>query len=59
MTNAYGEISRYDSYEYVLVNEDFDETYEHLKTIIAAERLQRHRQPWIGQFALDLLEEDA
>lgn len=59
MSNAYGEISRYDSYEYVLVNEDFDETYEHLKTIIAAERLQRHRQPWIGQFALDLLEEDA
>jgi len=59
MTNSYGEISRYDSYQYVLVNENFDETYEHLKTIVAAERLQRHRQPWVGQFALDLLEEDA
>lgn len=58
MTNAYGEISRYETYDYVLVNTEVDETYEQLKTIIAAERIRRQRQPWVGQFVHNLLEED-
>lgn len=58
MTNAYGEIARADTYDYVLVNQDLDETYARLKSIIAAERLRRYRQPWVGQFVQGLLRED-
>ncbi len=58
MTNAYGEIARADTYDYVLVNEDLDLTYDRLRTIIAAERLRRYRQPWVGGFVQGLLRED-
>ena len=58
MTNAYGEISRWSSYDYVLLNDDFDATYEKLKSIVAAERLRRARQPWLAGFVEGLLKED-
>ena len=58
MTNAYGEIARADTYDYVLVNEDLEWTYEKLKSIIIAERMRRYRQPWIGGFIQNLLRED-
>ena len=58
MTNAYGEISRWENFDYVLVNEDIDEAYAHLKTILATERMARARQPWLGAFVQGLLRED-
>jgi guanylate kinase len=58
MTNAYGEISRWDTYDYVLLNDDLDATYAHLTTILAAERLRRARQPWLHGFVQGLLRED-
>jgi guanylate kinase len=58
MTNAYGEIARADTYDYVLVNEDLDWTYEKLKSIIVSERMRRYRQPWLGTFVQRLLRED-
>lgn len=58
MTNAYGEISRWETFNYVLVNEDLDETYDRLKTIVAAERIRRRRQPWLANFVGGLLRED-
>lgn len=58
MSNAYGEISRWDTYDYVLLNDDLDATYTALGTLLAAERLRRHRQPWLGGFVQSLLRED-
>lgn len=45
MTRSWDEISHWDSYDYVLVNDDLDATEEKLKTIVTAERLRRTQQP--------------
>ena len=45
MTRSWDEISHWDSYDYVLVNDDLDATEERLRTIITAERLRRTQQP--------------
>jgi guanylate kinase len=58
MSNAYSEISRWDGYDYVLVNDDLDGCYSQLKSIVAAERLRRQRQPWLPNFVQRLLQED-
>jgi guanylate kinase len=58
MSNAYSEISRWDGYDYVLVNEELDTCYAQLKSIVAAERLRRQRQPWLPNYVQRLLQED-
>jgi guanylate kinase len=58
LSNAYSEISRWDGYDYVLVNEDLDACYRRLQAIVAAERLRRQRQPWLPGFVQNLLKED-
>ena len=58
MTNAYSEISRWDGYDYVLLNEDLDTCYRQLQSIVAAERLRRQRQPWLPNYVTRLLQED-
>ncbi|MFT7311201.1 MAG: guanylate kinase [Paracoccaceae bacterium] len=45
MQKSWDEISHWDGYDYVLVNEDLDTTEERLKTIVSAERLRRAQQP--------------
>lgn len=45
MGKARSEISHWEEYDYVLVNEDFDRTAERLCAILAAERLRRPRRP--------------
>ncbi|MFT6223692.1 MAG: guanylate kinase [Paracoccaceae bacterium] len=45
MQKSWDEISHWDGYDYVLVNEDLDATEERLKTIVSAERLRRAQQP--------------
>lgn len=45
MMRSWDEISHWDGYDYVLVNDDLDETEARLKTIITAERLRRSQQP--------------
>ncbi len=45
MQKSWDEISHWDGYDYVLVNDDLDETEARLKTIISAERLRRSQQP--------------
>ena len=45
MERSWDEISHWDSYDYVLVNDDLDATEDKLKTIISAERLRRSQQP--------------
>ena len=45
MSKSRDEISHWPEYDYVLVNEDLDESEARLKTIVAAERLRLSQQP--------------
>ena len=44
MNGALSEITHWNEYDYVLVNEDLEETLAKIKTILYAERLKRTRQ---------------
>jgi guanylate kinase len=45
MQKSWDEISHWDGYDYVLVNDDLDATEARLKSIVTAERLRRPQQP--------------
>jgi guanylate kinase len=45
MQKSWDEISHWGSYDYVLINDDLDRTFEDLKTIVTATRLRRLQQP--------------
>ncbi len=45
MRKSWDEISRWDAYDYVLINDDLDASEAKLKTIITAERMRREQQP--------------
>lgn len=57
LAGAYDEIRRWDEYHYVLVNRDLERTLGQLRTILAAERLRRNRQPGLSDFVETLLRE--
>lgn len=48
MQKSWDEISHWGAYDYVLVNDDLDATFERLKTIVSAERMRREQQPVLG-----------
>jgi guanylate kinase len=50
MSKAADEISHWAEYDYVLVNDDFERAMAGLKSILAAERLKRVRQPGLMGF---------
>ncbi|WP_179379573.1 guanylate kinase [Jannaschia marina] len=50
MAKSQAEISHWAEYDYVLVNDDADACEMRLRTILAAERLRRDRQPWLTGF---------
>lgn len=54
MTQSWDEISHWDGYDYVLVNDDLDATEEKLRTIVSAERLRRHQQPDLNEIVRGL-----
>lgn len=45
MQKSWDEISHWDGYDFVLVNDDLDATEERLKSIVTATRLRRSQQP--------------
>lgn len=55
MARAANEVSHWDGYDYVLVNDDLDECFASVRTILAAERLKRSRQTGIIGFIRSLL----
>jgi guanylate kinase len=54
---AYDEIPHWESYDYVIVNEDYDRAYSELAHIYHAERSRQVRNPWIKGFVDGLLDE--
>ncbi|NDV00790.1 guanylate kinase [Pseudoroseicyclus tamaricis] len=57
MEKSLAEISHWAEYDHVLVNDDLATCAEQVKTIVAAERLRRGRQPWLRDFVRALGEE--
>ena len=47
MQKSWDEISHWGAYDYVLVNDDLEETFARLKTIVEAERMRREQQPML------------
>lgn len=57
MSEAKNEISHWEAYNYVLVNDDLEATYENLKNILKAERLKLSQQPAIPIIARSLMDD--
>lgn len=55
MLKSRAEISHWAEYDYVLVNDDLDETEARLRAILTAERLRRDRQAGLGGFVQALM----
>lgn len=54
MAKAADEISHWDEYDYVVVNDDFDRTIEMVTSILHAERLKRSRQHGLSHYVREL-----
>jgi len=54
MQKSWDEISHWDGYDFVLINDDLDATEARLKTIISATRLRRIQQPDLTRHVRDL-----
>jgi len=55
MDRARHEISHWDGYDYVVVNDDIDACFEKVKTILEAERMRRARQTGLVDFTRGLM----
>ena len=58
MARARSEISHWDGYDYVVVNDDIDACFEKVRTILEAERMRRARQTGLVDFTRDLMRQD-
>lgn len=54
MQKSWDEISHWGGYEYVLINDDLDETEARLKSIVSATRLKREQRPDLNAHVLKL-----
>ena len=54
MAKSRDEISHYAEYDYVLVNDDLEDTWSRLQAILTAERLKRSRQPQLVEHVRNL-----
>lgn len=55
MSDAENQISHWQSYDYVIINEDLDKSLVELKTILAAERRRRERLIGLQSFVATML----
>ena len=55
LRNAREEIAQWASYDYVLINDDLQRTFEELKAVLGAERMRRERQIGLEGFVGELL----
>jgi guanylate kinase len=55
LATAKVEIDRWRDYDYVLVNDDLDLTFQRLRAILAAERLRKERQTGLPSFVAGLV----
>ncbi|MCH4894823.1 MULTISPECIES: guanylate kinase [unclassified Sphingomonas] len=55
MARAAAEVSHWDGYDYVLVNDDVDRCFEKVRQILVTERMKRSRQPGLIGFIRELM----
>jgi guanylate kinase len=55
MERAAGEISHWDGYDYVLINDDVDRCFDQVRKILDVERLKRKRQTGLIGFVRSLI----
>ena len=58
MARAQAEISHWDGYDYVVINDDIDACFAKVRTILAAERMKRARQTGLIGFVRELMKRD-
>ena len=54
MSQAFKEIKHYDEYDYVLVNNNLDDTFQQIIKILEAERLKLSKQLYLSNFVKKL-----
>ncbi len=59
MARAQAEISHWDGYDYVVINDDIDECFAKVLQILAAERMRRARQTGLIGFVRELMRPEA
>ena len=57
MERAGDEMSHWEEYDYVVINNDLNQTFAEVRAILAAERLKRERQVGLGEFVRSLQRE--
>jgi guanylate kinase len=57
LARAKGEVALWESFDYVILNDDFDRAYSELAHIYHAERLRRSRNIWIRDMVDELMQE--
>lgn len=55
MAQVASDVTRYPEYDYVIINEDLEESMASVHAILRAERLKRTRQTGLGQFVTQFL----
>ena len=58
MENNIEEVSHWEEFDYVVINEDIDETVYKVRKIISGERMKRVRQTGLSEFVDKLIKED-
>jgi len=58
VARAKDEVALWRTFDYVIMNDDFDRAYAELAHIFHAERLRSSRNQWIEPMVASLLEED-
>lgn len=59
MARAQAEISHWDGYDYVVVNDDIDACFAKVRAVLAAERMRRSRQTGLVAFVRELTRPEA
>lgn len=57
MQKARDEISHFDEYDYILVNDDLNNTYQKIRSIIETKRITRYKKPDVEKFIRQFLAE--
>ena len=55
MSKANSEITHWPEYDYIIINDNLEETLEKLRSILEAERLKRVRQTGLNDFVRSIL----
>ncbi len=58
LMNSRAEIEHWREYDYVIVNDDLDEAFRNVNSIVNAERIRRDRRHGLFDFVRNLLEEE-